>query len=92
MKLPTITEAAKTLGIKRHRVFSLLRNADIIGSRDLAHTQYVDDGYFCIEQRGWQTPGTNIHNQYAITTVTPKGLALIQDLLDADSEPTHQAI
>lgn len=82
MKLPTITEIAHQLGTSRTRVFNALRTADIIGSRDLAHTLYIDRGYFRIEYRGYYVPGTRIQKHYAITTVTPKGMALIQDLLD----------
>lgn len=94
MKLPTITDVAHQLGKSPRRTFKALREFDLIGSNNLARSMYVDLGYFAIETREWRTPGGTVRHQYRITTVTAKGFALIQDILDgrAPAVPAMQGL
>ncbi len=84
MKRPTIMEAAQQLGVCYLKLYAALRHAQIIGSKNIACTAYLRDGYFANEHRGFRVPRTNITRQYAVSTVTPKGMSLLQEVIDAE--------
>ena len=82
MKNPTIKDAAQRLGLSSTRVFKTLRDHDVIGSMNVPRQPYRHAGFFDVEYRDRRVPGTGIRKQYSITTVTPRGLIFLQDLLD----------
>jgi hypothetical protein len=86
-RFPTITEVAKEMGVSRNLVFKKLREFGAIGSNNWARTVFINDGYFALEQGEWHCDSTNKDNAYLVTTVKPKGRALIQDILDGAAPP-----
>lgn len=84
MKNPTIIEAAQQLGVCHFKLYAALRCALIIGSKNLALPSYIQQGYFQNASRGFQLPGTKIMRQYTVSTVTPKGMSLLQEIIDAE--------
>ena len=82
-KLLTITAAAKMLNVSRDALFAELRAREIIGGNNVAKTQYLRDGYFINQFRGYPKPGLRQPVQYQISLVTPAGMSLLQEIIDA---------
>jgi hypothetical protein len=83
MKRPTIIEAAREFGVCHFKLYAVLRQQNIIGSRNIACRRYAIEGWFINEPRAFTVPGTNVTRQYTVSLVTPKGMSLLQDIIDA---------
>lgn len=84
LHLPTITDAARELKVSHLKLFALLRRNQILGSKNIALPAYVREGFFFIDQRKFRKAGTNVYEWYAITTVMPAGMSLMQELIDEE--------
>ncbi|MDB6061530.1 MAG: hypothetical protein JWM78_1633 [Verrucomicrobiaceae bacterium] len=84
MKKPTIIDAAHQLGVCARKLYAALRRERIIGSMNIALPKYERAGDFINELRDFKKPGTNITRQYLVSTVTAKGMSLLQEIIDAE--------
>lgn len=82
--LPTISDAARELKVSHLKLFAILRRHQILGSKNIAMPAYVNEGYFFIDQRKFRKAGTDVYEWYAITTVKPLGMSLLQQLIDEE--------
>ena len=78
-----IGDAAKQLQISRTALFKLLRSRGYLSSNNIARQQYVREGWFVIETRGYKCGP--VDKQYAVTLVTGAGLAHLQALIEEES-------
>lgn len=84
MKRPTIREAAQQLHVCDRKLYAALRKANVIGSNNIALPKFQREGYFVNEFRGYWLRGTRIERQYTASTVTEKGMSLLQEIIDAE--------
>lgn len=73
----SIQEIAKVLGTGQNRLFKFLRDQRVLMVNNLPYQQYVDQGYFRVVERRYQSESGDNH-LYTKTLVTGKGLQFIQ--------------
>lgn len=74
-----MNEVAKALGWGRNKLFERLRNEDVLMSNNTPYQRFINAGYFVVKET------TKVNGSYAmpfaVTLVTPKGVAFIERLL-----------
>jgi len=82
-KTYSIKAVALILGIGTKTLFNALRNANILHAngylKNIPRTELIEQGYFSIKETEYQTG--SIRHLHQKTTVTKKGLALIEKTL-----------
>ena len=78
--LQDMNTAAKALGWGRNRLFSELRNREILRFNNTPYQQYIDRGYFDVKEKPIEMSGQIINKPQ--TYVTSKGIAWLDKLLN----------
>lgn len=79
-KLPTLTQAAKLIGVSRKALFAELRRLKIIDDSNIASHQLRSQGLL-VEQREFANSSRS--GNYWVTVVTDAGLIFLQGIADA---------
>lgn len=74
-----IANVAKTLGLGRNNLYTILRNGKILMKNNLPYQKYIDSGYFRVKQSIIQRKTTSLVKQQ--TFVTTKGINFIYKCL-----------
>jgi len=88
-KLINMDEAAKSLSesIGRNKLFKLLRERQILNSKNVVYQKYVDRGYFELIRETFYRNG--IKNSYFKTVVTDSGMDFLRRIIE-ENEPKQE--
>lgn len=75
-----ITKAAELLGIGSVSLFRELRQRMILDDKNMPLRHYVENGYFITQFRQFHLRGTLIKRYYAVTLITPAGMAILSEI------------
>lgn len=81
-RLPTLTQAAKQLGVSRNALFEELRRLKIIDQKNYAGHKYRTNGLLVV-QRGFVNRDTGRSGNYWVTVATDNGLLFLKGIADA---------
>lgn len=83
----SLEEAAHQMGTTRARLIARLRQQGWLQNGKPLPTQVgLATGWLRVEHRTLTLPGTTITRHYAVTVITPDGLAACQQLINATQE------
>lgn len=99
-RLPTLSQAAKQLGVSRKALFAELRRLNIINAQNHAGHQFRASGLI-VEQRAYVNTDAGRAGNYWVTVVTDDGLLFLKGIADElgkngamvvaeQHEPSHQ--
>ena len=81
-----IQAAAKKIGIGSKQLFAFLREQHFIDETNVAYKQYVDEGFFKVQNGSWEHPSTLEKQYYKRTYITFIGVDWLSKLIEKKNE------
>ena len=81
--------AAKEIGVRPKRLFSFLREQHFIDNNNVAYPQYIEQGYFKIQNRTWRHPETEERQYYQCTFITVIGIDFLKKQIEINETHEH---
>ena len=75
-----LSKAAELVGVGSVTLFRELRARNVLDGKNLPQQEYVDRGFFTISMRQHYLRGTLIKRYYAVTMITPAGMAFLSEI------------